>query len=404
MKDSLKMFAAALELESPWYVKEVEFKGTGKEKQLHIYLSHKDRVKFKYEEEECPVYDHQQRYWRHLNFFQHECYIHALVPRVKTKEGKVRLIEVPWSKPGSSFTLLFEYDVLNLIRGGMSNSMAGSRLNIGSKRVFGIVRRHVSYALATQDLSKVKEMSVDETSSKKGHNYFTILADRIAKKVVGIAVGKDKEAFAHALVDMEVRGADRTEVKSITMDMSRSYIAAVNEYMSETDIVFDRFHIVKKMNEAVDQIRRSEQRKYDELKKTRYLWLRNNSSLCEMQKDKVNYLSASYPEIGIAYRLKELLKNILDDAYYDQRLGPLNEWMKDAWNSELKPIQDFVNMLRTHWYGVKTYFKKLATNGYAERINLKIQEIKRIAKGYRNSNNFMLMIYFHLGGLNLQTH
>lgn len=404
MKDSLKVFASALELESPWYVQEVEFKGTGKDKQLHLYLAHERRVKFKYEEEEYPVYDHQQRYWRHLNFFQHECYIHASVPRIKTREGKVRLVELPWAKPGSSFTLLFEYDVLSLIKGGMSNSMAASRLNIGAKRVFGIVRRHVSYALATQDLSRVKEMSVDETSSKKGHNYFTILADRIAKKVVGIAVGKDKEAFAHALVDMEVRGADRTEVKSITMDMSRSYIAAVNEYMCETDIVFDRFHIVKKMNEAVDQIRRSEQKKYDELKKTRYLWLRNNSNLCEMQKDRVSYLSTSYPEIGTAYRLKELLKNILDDAYYDQRLGPLNEWMADAWDSELKPIQDFVNMLRTHWYGVKTYFKKLATNAYAERINLKIQEIKRIAKGYRNSNNFMIMIYFHLGGLNLETH
>jgi len=402
--EELPIFTAALELESPWFIKEIAFKGSGKDKQLHIYVSHKRGVKFEYESELCSVHDHQERTWRHLNFFQHECHLHAPVPRVKTGEGKVRLIEVPWAKPGSSFTLLFELDVLKLLRDGMSNSSVGKRLKIYPKRVFRIVSRHVGYALATQDLSDVKEMSADETSSKKGHNYFTILADRVAKKVVGIAIGKDKNAFAHALLDMEVRGADRHEVRTITMDMSRSYISAAAEYIDKAEVVFDRFHIMKNLNKAVDAIRREEQAKYDELKKTRYLWLRNNSNLTEMQRDRISYLKTAYPGIGTAYRLKELFKSILDDAYHDQRLKPINQWMKEAWSSGLKPIQKFVNMLKDHWYGIKSYFKRLVTNGYAERINLKIQEIKRIAKGFGNSNNYMLMIYFHLGGLDLGIH
>jgi transposase len=74
--------------------------------------------------------------------------------------------------------------------------------------------------------------------------------------------------------------------------------------------------------------------------------------------------------------------------------------MKEAWASGIQPIRQFVNMLRNHWYGIKTYFKKLSTNAFAERVNLKIQEIKRIAKGYRNINNYKMMIYLHLGGLN----
>jgi len=137
--EELPIFTAALELESPWFIKEIAFKGSGKDKQLHIYVSHKRGVKFEYESELCSVHDHQERTWRHLNFFQHECHLHAPVPRVKTGEGKVRLIEVPWAKPGSSFTLLFELDVLKLLRDGMSNSSVGKRLKIYPKRVFRIV-------------------------------------------------------------------------------------------------------------------------------------------------------------------------------------------------------------------------------------------------------------------------
>jgi len=400
----LPIFTAALGLESPWFIKKVLFEGVGKARKLHIYLEHEKRVKFEYESSKYPVYDHQERTWRHLNFFQHVCHLHARVPRVKTNEGKVRLINLPWSNRGSSFTLLFEQDVINLVSGGMSNSSVGSRLEIGGKRVFGILRRYVSHALATQDLSDVKELSVDETSSKKGHNYFTIMADRVAKKVVGVAVGKNKDAFGHALLDMEVRGADRTKVRAVTMDMSRSYISGVDEYLPQADIVFDRFHIHKKLNEAIDEIRRTEQREYKELKNSRYLWLKNNSNLTEKQREQINHLETAYPNIGKAYRLKELFKKVMDDAYLDKKITPLNQWINIAWEIDLKPIQKFINMLRDHWYGIKAYFKRLATNAFAERVNLKIQEIKRIAKGYRNTTNFTIMIYFHLGGLDLKTH
>jgi transposase len=268
----------------------------------------------------------------------------------------------------------------------------------------GIIRRHVSTALSEQSLEDVKELSVDETSRRKGHNYFTILCDRAAKKVVGVAPGKDKEAFAHALIDMEVRGADRSKVKTVTLDVSTSYSAGVGEHLAQAQMVFDRFHIVKKMNEAVDKIRRTDQYEFKELKKSRYLWLKNHANLSKEQQKRVDYLGAAYPNIGQAHRLKELLKVVLDEAKEHHRLTPLNDWIKQAWDSGLEPIQDFVNMLHRHWYGIKTYFKKVADNAYAERVNLKIQEIKRAAKGYRNIQNFILMIYFHLGGLDFKIH
>lgn len=399
-----EIFAMGLGVTEPWYIDRVDLMGSGSKKELHIYLTHDDHILFSYEGKKYPVYDHQERTWHHLRFFQHECFIHARVPRVKTDSGKVKLVEIPWAQAGSSFTLLYEYDVLDLIGEGMSVSGVSRRLSIGDKRVSRIVTRHVSQALAAQSIEPVKELSVDETSTRKGHNYFTVMSDRKAKIVVGIGVGKDKEAFAHALIDMEIRGGSREEVRSVTMDMSRSYISSANEMMGQADIIFDRFHIVKKLNEAVDSIRRQDQKEHQELRKTRYLWLKNNSNLSDEQQMNIAYLEATYPNIGTAYRLKELLRVVLDEAYYSHYLSPLNAWMKKAWESRLEPIREFVNMLRRHWYGIKTYFKRVATNAFAERVNLKIQEIKRIAKGYRNTHNFVIMIYFHLGGLKFKTH
>lgn len=148
------------------------------------------------------------------------------------------------------------------------------------------------------------------------------------------------------------------------------------------------------MNEALDKIRRQERKEYESLKNSRYLWLKNNTNLSCEQKEKVSELSEICPNTGKAFRLKELLKLVLDNAYKDQKITPLNEWMKEAWASNLESIQDFVNMLRNHWYGIKSYFKRLSTNALAERVNLKIQEIKRMAKGYRNITNFFILFTF----------
>jgi len=399
-----ELFAMGLGLDQPWRIKSLELEGAENNSKgiLHIHIDYEKGSKFLYEGESYSVYDHQERIWQHLNFFDHKCYLHAKVPRVKTKDGKVKLVSVPWAQKGSSFSLRFEQDVLDLIKGGMTATAVGKRYQIGGKRVFRIVRRYVSYALATQDLEQVKELSVDETSTRKGHNYLTVMTDRERKKVVGLAAGKDKEAFAHSLIDMEVRGADREKVRTMTMDMSRSYISASEEMMPQAAVVFDRFHLAKKINEAVDKIRRQDQREYSELKKSRYLWLRNNENLNSEQREHLQYLQDSFKNIGTAYQLKEQFRAVMNDAHSNKRLKPLNDWIKIAWDSGLKPMMDFVNMLHRHWYGIKSYFKKLATNAFAERVNLKIQEIKRLARGYGNITNFMIMIYFHLGGLDLK--
>lgn len=398
-----KLFTAALQLQKPWYVERVEFeKGPGRgTKELHIYLKHLPRVKFSVEEEEYSVYDHQERVWRHLNFFEHECYIHARVPRVKTKSGNTLLVDVPWAQAGSSFTLLFESYGCLLIKGGMSLSGAGRYLGISGKRVFTMIKNKTITALVNQPLEEVKEASLDETSYKKGHNYFTVLADTKRKKVVGISIGKGQESVNEALIDMEVRGGSRKTIRTITMDMSTSYISGVEKYLPQAEVVFDRFHLEQHMNKVVDEIRKEESKQYKQLKSNKYLWLRNMLNLKEEKRVKLLALSKSYPRLGKVHRLKEQLKEVLNEAVHSKSLKAINLWLNIAWRSGIVQVQNFVNMIHTHWYGIKTYFKKLKTNAIAERINLKIQEIKRIARGFSNTNNFIIVIYFHLGGLDL---
>ena len=122
----------------------------------------------------------------------------------------------------------------------MSVSGAARQMRSTGKRVFGIIRRSVSAALATQELDK--QLSVDETSRRKGHAYLTVLCDRDSRHL---------RSVKNALIDMEVRGAYREKVRSVTMDMSKAYIAAVVEYFENADITFDRFHLSKKLNEAI---------------------------------------------------------------------------------------------------------------------------------------------------------
>jgi len=399
--ESKEIFSLGLNLKEPWYIGDIRMELEGTEFALHIHIKHLSGIPLEYEGQLCPVYDHQKRKWMHLNFFQHKCFLHCDVPRVRLPDGTVRLVEVPWSDQGSSFTLLFEDLVLELVKKGMSLSAAGRHLDIGRGRVQRIVTKRVGTALVSEQLKPVKKLSVDETSTKKGHHYFTVMTDRQEKKVTGIGIGRNEEAFLEALQEMELRGADRHHVRTITMDMSKSYIKGAVQHLEQADIVFDRFHVVKQLNTAIDTIRKQERQEYKELIGSKYLWLKNNNKLTKTQKVRLEQLRAACPNIGTAYRLKEQLKIVMDQAYKIKRVTPLNHWIKDAQKANLEPINRFISMLHRHWYGIKTYFYRLQTNAFAERVNLKIQEIKRVAKGYRNPNNFRIMIYLHLGRLQL---
>jgi transposase len=398
-----QLFAKALGLSEPWYIQKVEFE-TVKEgvKELHIWIDFTRGARFTMEDgNQYPVYSTVERQWRHLNFFQHKCFLHAWVPRIKMPNGSTVQAEIPWAQPGSSFTLLFEAYVLALVQNEMNLTKAGQLVNVDPRVIGRMVRRYVQMGLANTPVEDVETIGIDETSIAKGHNYMTVISDLEKKQVLAVSLGKDRGAAEKALKQICLRGLDKSKVKYICMDLSPAYISFAMNKLPEAEIVFDRFHIEKLLNEAIDHTRRAEQFVAVALKKTRYLWLRNPSSLTPKQQDKVHYLSIQFPTLGEAYRLKHIFKYIWNEHTGDQAIEALQEWIRQATLTKNQFLLKFVNTLKAHWSGIVTFFYKRITNAFAERVNLKIQEAKRRAKGYRNPLNYMYMIYFLCGGLDM---
>ena len=401
-----QLFSMALGLSTPWFVERVDFQSsaTNTVSELHIHLAYKRPHKFMAHSEHQGVYDHIEKSWKHLNFFQHQCYLHADVPRVKNVDGKVSMIDVPWARPGSGFTLLFEAFSLVLMQSGLSMTAAGKLVGEDGKLLCRILRHYVGKAMQEQPLEQVEKLGMDETSIAKGHHYITVATDMERKKVVGIAEGKDSFAFAASLGEMLERGSQLEPIKAIAMDMSQAYTSAALEFLPQAQIVYDRFHLEAVLSKALDGVRKIENQHTTELRKTKYIWLRNKSSLRKEQSEQIHYLSQAYPALGEAYRLKEQFKEIWKNTTLADAKEAYEQWIKMAWDSEIIPIRRAVNTFKSHRTGILNYFEYKLTSGFAERVNLSIQEIKRTAKGFKNIENFKAMIYLKLGGLTFNTH
>lgn len=316
------IFAAGLGIQEPWYIERVVFeKGKGNqmfsEGKLDIYIDFQKGSKFSSKEkgELCPVHDTVERVWRHANFFQHECYLHARVPRIRTIDGNIQQVKVPWAGEGSSFTLLFESLSMLYVREGMSLSGAGRMQDVDGRVIGRIIKSYVEKAKFEQPIKVSNAIGIDEVSYKKGHDYLTIVSDAKKQVVLGVAEGKDQKAVQSAFGEMDKRDCDFEKIKYVSADLSPAYTSAILNDLPQVSIVYDRFHVESLLNKAIDTLCKQETSEFHLLKKTKYLWLRNNSKLSEHQKERIHYLSICFPKLGEAYRLKEMFKLIYNEAH-----------------------------------------------------------------------------------------
>lgn len=186
--NSEELFSKALQLEEPWYIEKVEFKN----EELHMYVAFKKGFKFvNQEKEKVTAYDTIAKVWRHLNFFQYKAYIHCDVPRIKNSKG-INMVEVPWSRPNSGFTMLFELFVMELAK-IMSVKAIARLVKENDTRLWRILNYYVSEARKKTDYSEVSKIGIDETSVS-GHHYITVGVDLEKSRVMAITEGKEAEA------------------------------------------------------------------------------------------------------------------------------------------------------------------------------------------------------------------
>lgn len=399
--NSTEIFSLALGLNRPWIITNVEFvEVVPNVKELHIHIDFERGFRFSTTTgERVTAYDTESKRWQHLNFFQHRCYLYARVPRLVNNEGKINIIEVPWSRPGSGFTLLFEAYAMLLIESEMPVSKVSECVGVTAPRVWRVFDYWIELAYSKDDLSNVKRFGVDETSSKKGHKYVTQFVDLDQRRTIFVTEGKDSSTIESFVAELEKKGGKKENIELVSMDMSAAFVSGAMMYLPDSQIVFDKFHLVQSLNKALDEVRKAERKGNELLKGHRYTILRKYENLSRAKKSELDMLLPLYPKLGEAYRLRELFMDVFDVADVEEAKGYLWFWCQQALEAGIQPIIKFVNSVKAHWWGITAYFDTGVTNGILEGINSKIQLAKRRARGYRNPKNFINMIYFISGKL-----
>ena len=335
------LFKIALGLQTPWEIREIKFDKMTAGKELHITIDFKRGERFSDETGTlCEVHDTVQKTWRHLNFFEHACYLHCRVPRIKTSAGKVKLLEVPWSRAGSGFTLLFEAYVMALIESEMPVNKIGYLLGENAHRLWTIFNYWIKRAYAADKPKTLKKLGLDETSKKKGHDYITVAVDLDERRVLHVTEGKDKNAVKTVKTYLESKGINVNKVVDVSMDMSPSFISGVVEHFPQADIHFDRFHVVKLLNEAMDKVRQMERKEHDELKGHKYTFLKNRSNLSKNKQKALSELITLYPTLGEAYRLKELFNDLWEMEDEEEATQFLVGWCNEVERSTISRLRN----------------------------------------------------------------
>jgi transposase len=402
--DELGLFTAALGLSAPWRVTRTEFDGA----QLDLYLDFPRGSRFACPAKDCaqgacPVHDTADKTWRHLDFFQYKALLHARLPRVWCPEHGVRQVSVSWARPGSGFSMLFEALALTFAK-VMPVAKVAELTREHDTRIWRVLEHHVGAARDREDFSAVTKVGMDETSARKGQDYVSIFADMMRRRVLFATEGRDAATVARFATDLAAHGGDPDNITDTSSDMSTAFISGIGEHLPNATMTFDRFHLAAKLSDAVDAVRRAEVTTRPELKHTRWLWLKNHASLSAKQQGELHRLMRPSAKLATAraLRWREDFQ-----AFYDQdpSYAPeyLQRWCSGAKRSRLQPIKDFVALVERHWEGILAWHTSHLANGLLEGINSLIQAAKARARGYRNKNKMITIIYLTAAKLPLPT-
>ncbi len=404
--DSVELYRQLLGLTAPWTVERVKLDMA--KQHVEVYVGHPAGQRFACPEcgRELGVYDHQaERVWRHLDSCQFLTYLHARPPRVSCPEHGVRQVTLPWAQAGSRFTNLFEALAIDVLLAA-NVKRAAAILRITWDEAWHLMERAVIRGRAVKGNEIPEQMGVDEKAIAKGHRYMTLVCDLEEATVEFIGEGRKETSLA---AYFEAFPEERREkIEAISLDMWPAYINACRNNVPGADqkMVFDRFHIMRHVVDAVDKVRKQEHKALmktgdETLTRSKYLWLTNPENMTDQARDRFDELKAMELKTARAWALKEALRELW--SYKSQAWATKfwKRWYFWATHSRLAPMIEAAKLIARHLPNVLTYFKHRITNAVAEGLNSKIATIQKRACGYRNPNHFKIAVYFHCGGLNL---
>ena len=393
-----------------------------KSKRLDVYIDFKKGSTFSYEDIETKeetidgqkskieisrenfnnlkAYDTTEKTWRHLNFFEHECYINARVPRVKLPNGKTKLIKTPWEGLSNGFTLLFEALLLQLCQAMPVNKVAAITKTSDDK-LWNMCERYIESVRGYENFEDIDAIGMDETSRAKGHEYITLFVNLKKRRTIFITEGKDNTTVKRFKEDFIEHNGDIKTIKNVSCDMSPAFIKGVKENLPNAEITFDKFHILKIINEAVNSVRKQEVSTHNILKGTKYIWLKNYNNLTQKQKDQLESLTMSNMNIKTirAYNIRQSFQDIYQATTQEEFVTYLNKWYYWATHSRLEPMVKAARTVKRHWDGIVKWYESKINNGILEGLNSVIQAAKSKARGYKTFKNYKIIVYLLTGKL-----
>lgn len=394
MVGSEALFTAALGLQAPWSVVEVRFEPARGEIHFDIGCQAKRLSCPACGAADQPIHDRLARRWQHLHCFQFRAFIHAQVPRVRCRGcGKTTQVGVPWARPDSGFSLLFEALAVALAS-LMPVAQVARMLGVNPARLWRLLGSRVSAARAQESFAAVTRVGVDEKHIGR-QGYVTLFHDAgPARRVLFGVAGRKAEVFDAFVADLRSHGGDAQAIKAVSMDLSKAFQAGASAHLPQAALCFDRFHVIKLANEALDQVRRTEAKSTPSLKGMRWSLLKDHSRWTRPQINAMHDFSRSNLNTARAWRLKEALRERFDQARAGADPEPLLKgWISWARRSRLAPFKRLGATVRDHLPGILNSFRLDLSNGTAESINSKVQAAIARARGFRTFRNLMTVIY-----------
>jgi transposase len=335
---------------------------------------------------------------------QFETRLSARTPRANCQTCGVKTTEVPWAGKHSRFTLLFEAFAIQVIQACGNVKNAAALIGLDWDSVHRIMERAVERGLERRQLESLDYLGIDEKSFRRGHSYVTLLVDLTGSRVLEVVEQRTEEA-AHELWRV-LSEAQKEQIEAVATDMWPAFVNSIETNAAQAEVVHDRFHISKHLNEAVDQVRRQEHKALRQagdqrLTGSKQLWLFNPENLSEDRWIEFEALKDQELKTSRAWAIKEQFRWLWEYRYAGNARKFFARWYGWATRSRLKPVIKVAKMLKRHLENILSYFRHRITNAMSEGFNSRIQSIKSQARGFRAFENFRTRILFYCGKLDL---
>lgn len=404
MNELHEHYRLLLGLDAQWQVQDVKL--SLEARRVEIELAHAGgKLKCPECGNECSRHDlAPERTWRHLDTMQFESLIRARAPRCNCPACGVKTVSIPWAVPHGRFTLMFEAFAVRVLQACGNVRRAALLLRLDWDSIHGIMQRAVERGLLDRELDEVKHVGMDEKSFRRGQSYVSLLVDLDGSRVLEVA--EDRTTESADLLWKTLPVDQREQVEAVSLDMWKPYAESAQRHAPQAEIVHDKFHVAKYLNEAVDEVRRQEHNALQAvgdhtLKGSRQLWLFQQSNIPQDRLADFEQLKNSDLKTSRAWGIKEMFRWFWSYQYPATARKYFGKWYGWASRCRLKPIVKVAKMLHRHLDRLVSYIRHPINNAKAEAFNSVVQHIKSSARGFRSFANYRLRILFYCGKLNL---